>query len=489
MLLSDLIKDIVEANSIPEGIPVDVQDIYSDSRQVRPGSLFVALPGTQKHGKQYIAEAVQRGARAVMTGAGDGVPESSVPVIQVADLSSCLKKMLVRFYGKDIERLNMIGVTGTNGKTTVTFLLESVFRQAGKRCGVVGTINYRFAEKVWPAKNTTPGLVENFHFLSDIARQGADACVMEVSSHGLDQGRVEMLDFSNAVLTNVTQDHLDYHKDMETYFQAKAKLFVQLSPEKCAVVNGDDSYGQRLLSMIKCRSRTYGLKNAADVNARDIALTLEGIRCTVQSPEGTFALRSVLIGQHNVYNILAACSVCLEQKVPVSDIQAGIEGCPVVPGRMESIRCGQDFYVFIDYAHTEDALSHVLRSVRSVASSNIILVFGCGGDRDQGKRPKMGQVASLWADKIIVTNDNPRTEDPGKIVAQIVNGFSHDRYEVIMDRTTAIEAAIHQAHKGDVVLIAGKGHETYQIFGTQTVPFDEAGIVRHCLQKRGCSKL
>jgi len=489
MLFSELTKDIAKGTCSSLDESLEIHAIYSDSRQVKPGSLFVALSGMQEQGKHYIAEAIQRGAKVIMTGPGEWASGSPVPVLEVADTYSCLKKLLLRFYGRDIEHLNVIGITGTNGKTTITFLLESIFKHAGKRSGIVGTINYRFEERVWPSKNTTPSVVENFRFLSEIAKQGADSCVMEVSSHGLDQGRVAMIDFSYAVLTNVTQDHLDYHKDMETYFQAKAKLFTQLGPKKCAIINADDPYGQRLLSLIKCRCKTYSLKNGADVIAKDIELSLEGTRFTVRSADGEFAVNSDLIGHHNVYNILAACSVCLEQKIPIADIQAGIQACSVIPGRMESIQCGQNFYVFIDYAHTEDALTNVLRAIKSIATSKIILVFGCGGDRDQGKRPKMGQVASQWADQIIVTNDNPRTEDPQQIVAQIKEGIEHDRCEVIMDRDVAIEMAINQALKGDVVLIAGKGHENYQIFDNKTVPFDEAGIVRHCLKKRLCAKL
>jgi len=485
MRLADLLRNIYE-DVLPEASEdIDVQGVCSDSRQVSPGSLFVALRGPKEDGIRYIPDAVHKGARVVVTDGAvwpDGV---SVPcVLKVPDTRDCLQKLVWRFYGEACRGLRIIGVTGTNGKTTITYLVESILSQAGKRCGVVGTVNSRLGDTVWPSKNTTPGLVENFRFLSDIVSRGADACVMEVSSHGLHQGRVAGVPFAQAVLTNVTQDHLDYHKDMEEYFLAKSRLFVTLSPQSTAVINGDDLYGRRLCSMTAGRLLTYGINSPADFKAEDIHLTLSGTEFSVVGPSGRFPVKTALIGQHNIYNILAACAVAVGENVSWQDIQRGIKACESVPGRMEAICCGQPFHVFIDYAHTDDALRNVLCAIKAISKTRIILVFGCGGDRDTGKRPKMGRVASEWADRVIVTNDNPRSEPPQQIIDQILSGFSRHHYRVIQDRTAAIEAAIQEAGEGDVVLVAGKGHDNYQIFRDQTVPFDEHAIVRQCLYNK-----
>ncbi|MFA5259717.1 MAG: UDP-N-acetylmuramoyl-L-alanyl-D-glutamate--2,6-diaminopimelate ligase [Candidatus Omnitrophota bacterium] len=484
MRLAELLKDIYD-DVLPAACEdIDVQEVCSDSRQVSPGSLFVALRGPREEGTHYIPDAVQKGARVIVTDS-TAWPDGVIPpcVLRVPDTRRCLQKLVWRFYGDACQSLRVIGVTGTNGKTTITYLVESILKKAGRSCGVVGTINSRMGNTVWPSKNTTPGLVENFRFLADLASQGAEACVMEVSSHGLHQGRVEGIPFSQAVLTNVTQDHLDYHQNMEDYFLAKARLFVTLSSQSTAVINGDDPYGRRLCSLTKGRLLTYGIESPADFMADNIQLTLSGTEFFVVSPSGRFSVKSALIGQHNVYNILAACAVGMGENVPWEHIQAGIESCVSVPGRMEAVRCGQPFHVFIDYAHTEDALQNVLRSIKAISNARIILVFGCGGDRDTGKRPKMGRVASELADQVIVTNDNPRSEPPQHIIDQILSGFSHDRFRVIPDRAAAIEAAIQEAGAGDVVLLAGKGHENYQIFKEQTIPFDEKEIARQCLYK------
>lgn len=483
MRLVDLLKDIYD-DALPEPCEdIDVQAVCSDSREVAPGSLFVALRGPKEEGSQYIPDAVQNGARVIVTDCADW--RGSAPcVLRVPDAQRCLQKLVWRFYGDACQGLRVIGVTGTNGKTTITYLVESILKQAGRSCGVVGTINSRLGDTVWPSKNTTPGLVENFRFLSGLASQGAEACVMEVSSHGLHQGRVEGIPFAQAVLTNVTQDHLDYHQNMENYFLAKSRLFVSLSAQSTAVINGDDPYGRRLCSLTKGRLLTYGVESPADFMAEEIRLSLSGTEFYVVTPHGRCPVKSGLIGQHNVYNILAACAVGLGEGVSWEHIRTGVESCVSVPGRMEAIRCGQPFHVFIDYAHTEDALQNVLCAIRAISRTRIILVFGCGGDRDVGKRPKMGRVASELADHVIVTNDNPRSEPPQQIIDQILSGFTHDRYRVIQDRIAAIEAAVQAAGMGDVVLLAGKGHENYQIFKNQTVPFDEKAIVRQCLYKR-----
>lgn len=382
---------------------------------------------------------------------------------------------------KDLKKIKMIGITGTNGKTTITYLLESIIHCTGKRSGVIGTVNHRFADKQFRAKNTTPGLLENQRYLAEMLDANMDYCIMEVSSHGLAQGRVKGIDFHVAVFTNLTSDHLDYHKDREEYFQVKAVLFNCLSKNASAVINTDDTYGNRLLGMTRSAVTTYGIKHKADIMAEDIDLSLSGTTFTLITPVGEISIETKLIGMHNVYNILAAVGVCLHENVSLSKIKEGIEGLAFVPGRLEEIKCGQDFYVFVDYAHTEDALRSVLESLKYINGARRILVFGCGGDRDRDKRPKMGRIASDLADFTVLTNDNPRSEDPKDVVDQIAAGFNNNNYEVILDRREAINKGLMSAKTGDIVLIAGKGHEEYQIFKDNTIDFNEREIVRDCL--------
>ncbi len=485
MKLKDLLENIIETDISENFAGKKICAIACDSRCVVQDSLFVTIPGTNAHGIHFIDEAIQKGAAVIVTEhefvSQISQKNKNVCVLGVKEPSKVLKEILVRFYGHPSQKVQTIGVTGTNGKTTITYLLESIFTRAQERCAVIGTVNYRIGKKILPSKNTTPGLVENQIYLSQLAEEGIKYCVMEVSSHALNQGRVELIDFSTAIFTNLTGDHLDYHRDMEQYFQAKSILFKRLSAQANAIINTDDRYGQRLIEMTKAKVLTYGINHPADVRAVDIKMQLTGSQFTVIFPEGNCTIKTQLIGGHNIYNILACAASAFAQGMNLDQIKNGVEVLTSVPGRLEKVEGPVDFHVYVDYAHTEDALKNVLTSIKKVSSSKIILVFGCGGNRDKTKRPKMGKAAGLFADWSIVTSDNPRQEDPQTIIEEISQGFIKENYEIIADRREAITKALSLAQKNDVVLIAGKGHENYQIFKDQTIHFDDTEIVRNYL--------
>ncbi len=482
MQLKDLLKDVA-----PTAIPLkwakaDITGISCDSRTVKPQNIFVALKGHDQNGDKFAADAIGRGAAVIV--AADDFNDSSdlssqVFLLKVKDPQSFLKKILKRFYGDLTAQVKVMGVTGTNGKTTITYLLENILRADGKSSGVIGTINHRIGNRILDSKNTTPGIVENQIYLSMLAQEKIPYCVMEVSSHGLEQGRVDLIDFTTGIFTNLTGDHLDYHKTMDNYFLAKSILFKGLHQNAFAVINVDDAYGRRLTTMTKAKVVSYGLTSKADVYATDINLQLHRTSFVLNAPAGKRKIETTLIGQHNIYNILAAAASCLTQDISLSTIKKGVELLKAVPGRLEQVTCGQDFSVFVDYAHTHDALENVLQSLKKVSRAKIIVVFGCGGNRDKTKRPKMGTVADRLADWTIVTSDNPRNEDPSLIVNEIVEGFTKGNYEVVLDRETAIHKALSLAGRNEVVLIAGKGHEAYQIFKNETIHFDDREVVKN----------
>ena len=378
-------------------------------------------------------------------------------------------------------------MTGTNGKTTITYLIESIVRAAGKSIGVIGTINYRFGGKVIAAKNTTPGPVELESMLAEMVRGGLQYAVMEVSSHSLDQRRVDGVSFDTAIFTNITSEHLDYHKTLEEYFKAKAKIFNRLKEDGTAILNKDDKRVASLEGTINKKVITYGINEDADVTARDIRLSLKGSRFIIATPGGPIAINSKLIGMHNVSNILASAAAALALNLDRKVIKEGIESVDIIPGRLEPVEAGQPYKVFVDYAHTEDALNNVLTLLKAVAKNKIVTVFGCGGDRDKAKRPLMGKVACKFSDNVIITSDNPRSEDPAEIMHQIENGVKprYSNYDIVANRREAIEKALASAKKGDIVIIAGKGHENYQIIGNKTLPFDDRQVVREILRKEG----
>jgi UDP-N-acetylmuramoyl-L-alanyl-D-glutamate--2,6-diaminopimelate ligase len=466
----------------------------------------VAVRGLLADGHAYIPDAILNGARVI-------VHEQSMPAtpgiqwIQVADTRRALGMLACNFYGNPSLRLCLVGVLGTNGKTTVTYLLESILMSAGCSVGVLGTVNYRFKQKVMVPSHTTPESLDMQRILSEMADDGISHVVAEVSSHAVDLGRVEDSDYDLGVFTNLSQDHLDYHRTMEQYFAAKERFFREILPASkkkasCRmVVNGDDPWGRRLLEDVDLPSMTFGIDTPCDLLARDVRMNLHGIRAEISSAGVRFNIASPLIGKFNLYNILAAAAAAQALGISPDVIRKGIERLSQVPGRMEKVSGPDQPSVFVDYAHTEDALRRVLQNLAVFKQGRIITLFGCGGDRDRGKRPLMARAAAELSDLVIITSDNPRTEDPLEIIQQIEAGFAGGTlrkvlpseleagdcglcYTTIPDRHTAIEAAIACAGPSDLVLIAGKGHEDYQVLGDRRISFDDRYHARAALTKR-----
>ncbi|TAJ09625.1 MAG: UDP-N-acetylmuramoyl-L-alanyl-D-glutamate--2,6-diaminopimelate ligase [Nitrospirae bacterium] len=499
MRLAELIEPL-EAVTRPGGLGVEVTGLTDDSRCVKPGHVFVAVKGGKADGHRHLVQAVQAGAAALVVQeppAGGSVPPA-VPVIQVPDSRRAVGLLAGRFHGDPSSRLTMIGVTGTNGKTTITYLCRAVLEAAGRKVGVIGTVAYQIGAEVIPASHTTPGAVELQALLARMVAAGLDTAVMEVSSHALALDRTAGCEFDLAVFTNLTQDHLDFHADLEEYFQAKVRLFSALSPTgrklkpKRAIVNVDDERGPRVCQACRVPVWTYAIRRPADIRAEAVRLSLAGTNFTVVTPVGRFEVASKLVGEHNVYNLLAAIGVGLQEGLTQEQIRAGLASVENVPGRFERVEAGQDFTVVVDYAHTEDALMRLLAAANRLKTGRVITLFGCGGDRDRGKRPKMGRVAAEQSDVVVLTSDNPRSEDPAAILREVEVGVkealaaapARAQYRVIADRRQAIEAAIREARTGDTVLIAGKGHEDYQIIGSQKLHFDDREVAREALRKR-----
>lgn len=483
-------------------LEVPIGGLTDDSRQVRRGSLFVAVKGERVDGHRFVPQALAAGASALVTqepwsalsgAAGGGtVP---VPMVRVADSRRALGRLASRFHGEPSSKLTMIGVTGTNGKTTITYLCKAILESVGRRAGLIGTVAYQIGPERLAASHTTPGAVELQMLLARMVQAGLDSAVMEVSSHALALDRTAGCEFDVAIYTNLTQDHLDFHADMEDYFQAKLRLFTGLNPAgkkarpKRAIVNVDDARGPRVSEASRVPVWTYSIARPSDLRAEDVRLSPGGTRFTATTPAGRMSVESRLVGEHNVYNMLAAIGVGLHEGLSLDQIGAALRDVANVPGRFERVEAGQSFTVVVDYAHTEDALERLLAAAQALKTGRIITVFGCGGDRDRGKRPKMGRVAALHSDLVFLTSDNPRSEDPLAILAEVeagVRGVAKPapfRYEVIADRRQAIEAAIRAAQRGDMVLIAGKGHEDYQIVGATRLPFDDREVAREAIGK------
>lgn len=444
----------------------DVSGIAVDSRAVRTGDLFVALRGTQLDGRRFIEEAVRQGAAAVACDENiDGDP--GVPVFVMPEGRVSAAKIAAAFYGRPADRLCCIGVTGTNGKTTSAYLIEHLLAASGHRPGVIGTISRRYAGVEEPSSETTPGPVDLHRTLRRMVEAGCDHLVMEVSSHALDQRRVEGIGFGVALFTNLTQDHLDYHRDMEAYFEAKALLFTALGPDRTAVINADDPWGARMAARTRGRVLTYGSSPSAHLRAVSQSWDGRRTRLILETEGRTIECAVPLIGRHNVSNVLGALGVLSALGEDIERCVEALEGFGGVPGRLESIERGQQFPVFVDFAHTPDGLENVLSALRPYVASQgrLIVVFGCGGDRDRTKRPKMGAIAARLADSVIVTSDNPRSEDPSAIAAEIRAGFpaGYKSAVTVLDRSRAVREALLKARAGDIVLLAGKGHEQYQI--------------------------
>lgn len=480
MLLSQIIAQVRTVH-VDGPLDREVTGITYDSRRVTPGMLFVAVPGQHVDGHDYVLNAVDRGAVSVIC-QRNGFIQQRATKIMVPDVREALAQVSAAFYQNPAEKLKMIGVTGTNGKTTVAFIIKHILENAGIATGLLGTIRYEIGERVIPAQRTTPESLDIHQMLAHMVRAGCKACVMEVSSHALEQKRVFGLDFDVAIFTNLTQDHLDYHGNMEAYFEAKKKLFTCIDKEasaktKSTVINIDDTFGARLAAETDAQVRVeYGIEKEAAVRATQIHLGAEFTQMSVGTPIKEFNCKLPLIGRHNVYNALAAVGASLALDVAPGVIQKALSSVPPVPGRLERIVCGQPFGVLVDYAHTDDALRNVLTTLREITKGRLLLVFGCGGSRDKGKRPKMGCVAAELADVAVITSDNPRKESAADIASQIQEGYRSVRREncrIELDRRRAIDEIIRSAQAGDTVLIAGKGHETYQEFEDTVVPFDD----------------
>ena len=471
-----------------------VKGITDDSRAVFPGSLFVAVKGERVDGHQFIPMAVSGGAGCVV--AQQSMKTGAVPFVQVEDSRKALGLLASRFYGDPSSRLRMVGVTGTNGKTTTTYLCKALLEAVGLRVGVIGTVAYQIGESIIPAAHTTPGSLELQQLLARMVTYGCTSAVMEVSSHALAQNRTSGCEYDVAVFSNLTQDHLDFHGTMEAYFQAKLRLFTGLidgsKANKRAIINVDDSYGSRIAGQCPVPVWTYGLKAKADLCAENVRLSLRGTVFTAVTPMGNLRIESHLVGEHNVYNLLAAIGVALHEGATFDQIHRAVNQVTNVPGRFERVMAGQPFTVVVDYAHTEDALNRLLLAAEAVKTGRIITVFGCGGDRDRGKRPKMGEAAVRASDVVILTSDNPRTEDPHVILEEVEQGVikalrqqPHVYYRKIADRREAIETAVREAKEEDIVLIAGKGHEDYQIIGTTKHHFDDREVARKAIEQLG----
>lgn len=506
------IKDILENVKIVKFFPEEynkflekeVTGIKYNSKEIVPSDVFVCLSGQHTDGILYIDEAVKNGAICIVADKQVEYKNGNILYILVEDTKVALAKLASNFYGNPSKKMLLIGVTGTNGKTTITYLLESIFREAGYNPAVIGTINYRFNNKIYESKNTTPFSSDLQKLLYEMYVSGINVVMMEVSSHALSQGRVLECDFDVAVFTNLTPEHLDYHKDMEEYFLAKSILFKNLNKEKkeifknsalgnkVCVINYDDNYGKRLMEMLSDKEVLLYCKGSKNGNGKNkfkavnIKYFKDKTQFEVQRNDNKIFIETQLIGEFNVYNILASYAVAYSQGIEESIIVNGIKKVTHIPGRLEQIYTPKGYTVIIDYAHTPDSLQKVILTLKQIPHKRLIVVFGCGGDRDRSKRPIMGSIATALSDYVIITSDNPRTEDPYKIILDIEVGIKKSKntnYEIIVDRKEAIFKALSLAKEGDIVLLAGKGHENYQIIGNKKIHFDEREIINNFLKR------
>ncbi len=476
-------------NTLTENMPfidikgvrdMEITGITKDSRAVREGYMFFA---TSKSGT-YIDDALGRGAKVIVTDKDPARPFDCVIIVE--DVSASLGDAASTFYGSPSKKMHITGVTGTNGKTTTTYLIESILAHSGRKAGVIGTISYRYDGKTLKADNTTPGAAETHSLLKDMLLSGVTNVAMEVSSHALDQKRVEGVDFDIGIFTNLTHDHLDYHGDLESYKKAKRLLFEHYlkkstKEQKFAIMNIDDPSTRDFKIAAPARTLSYSTKGYADAYLLGYKEDIEGLQLDISLMGNKTTLTSPMIGVFNASNILAACLYGHVTGIPYSSIEKGIESLEVVPGRLERIRNQKGLSVFVDYAHTPDALGNVLALLNRLKKGRLIVVFGCGGDRDTAKRPIMGRIAAHLADLTIITSDNPRTEDPKHIIQDIVHGFSNNPFMVIEDRKEAIHEAIKAARDDDVVLVAGKGHEDYQLIGDKVLHFSDREVIEEFL--------
>jgi UDP-N-acetylmuramoyl-L-alanyl-D-glutamate--2,6-diaminopimelate ligase len=487
MNLAALLADIVP-HADPAWERIEVLGLDYDSRRIGPGFVFFAFPGSRTSGALFARDAVERGAVAVVSEL-DAPPGFPVPWIRAAHGRRALALMSLRFYGRPDERLRLTGVTGTNGKTTTVFAIDAMLRHAGRTTAMAGTVLYRIAGREAPAVNTTPESLDLVRMMDELARAGGTDFVFEASSHALALERIYGFCFHTALFTNLTQDHLDFHGTMEAYFAAKHRLFEGAGgpAPRFAVVNEDDPWTERIVTAPQTERWSYGLGARARFRAVDIEAGFHGVRFTIEHPGGRTRIESPMCGLISVYNLTAAFAAGLSLGLEPEAAASGLAACRAVPGRFERIDMGQPFLVVVDYAHTEDALQNLIQAARALGPKRVITVFGCGGDRDKLKRPRMGETAAALSDLVVVTSDNPRSENPLEIINDILVGLRRrdTPHEVEPDRREAIRLAIGRAAAGDIVLIAGKGHETYQVLADRTIAFDDRAVAREVLAEYG----
>ncbi len=471
------------------GLDAACTGVTHDSRRVARGAVFVALLGLKANGALFAPQAIAAGASAIVA-EGPPTADVSVPWIVVNDARLALAWLSAEFFGHPSHDMRVVGITGTNGKTTTSFLTSAILDAAGIQCGLMGTVTYRIGDRAFDATRTTPEAPDLQSFLREMVDEGSGACVMEVSSHALALKRVDGIQFGAAIFTNLTRDHLDFHADMEDYFAAKRRLFEMLPVDAPSVINVDDPRGASLVE-IAGRPVTYGINKPADVSPGPLSYSLSGLDFEIRTPRGVVRVRSKLVGKPNVYNILAAVGTALELGVPIEAVEDGLRQLPGVPGRFEVISSdADDVTVVVDYAHTDDALRNLLETARPMAVRRLITVFGAGGDRDRTKRPLMGMVAARLSDVVVITSDNPRGEDPVRIIEEVKRGADAETRQsnasvvTQVDRREAILQAVRGAGPGDVVLIAGKGHEKYQEVAGRRLPFDDIDVAREALEAR-----
>src|SRR2546422_684035 len=465
-------------------LSIEILGLAYDSRDVCPGYVFFAIRGTRTDGNRFVPNAIAKGAAAIVS-ASPPIQAVTIPWVGVHDERAALAAMAGNFYAHPTGNLHLVGITGTNGKTTTTYLVESILKAAEKPAAAFGTIEYRGPGFGFAAERTTPEAPDLEKLFKQVIDAGWEYAVMEVSSHAIEMKRVQELRFEVAVFTNLSRDHLDFHGDMESYFQAKKKLFEGLNGVKprVMVLNSDDPRYEDLRSIDPSRVISYGMQGAADICPLRHQFGWEGTEARYKTPIGELEVRTSLMGKPNLFNIGAAIGAGIALGVPPDAISYGIEQLRNVPGRFEPVNAGQRFRVIVDYAHTDDALEKLLRSARDITAGRLILVFGCGGERDRSKRPAMGKVAARESDYAIVTSDNPRGEDPIEIIREIEHGMRDARHSVIVDRREAIRRALLEAKEGDTVVIAGKGHETYQTIGATSYAFDDRVVARELLHE------
>ena len=501
MRLKELLDGLTVSNLLGDS-EIEIAGLAYDSRSVKPGYLFVALKGQAEDGHDFIENAIDNGALALVAERFKR-PDTRATMVQVPDSRKALSRLAVNYYDQPFKGINLIGITGTNGKTTCSYILESILFAAGAKPGVIGTINYRLSGQTWEAPVTTPESLDLMHTLRQMADGGVSDVVMEVSSHALHQGRARDCPFQVAIFTNISRDHLDYHGSMRDYFEAKSLLFRDLGKRgsrhlRWAVINTDDPKGKELIMLTKASVVTYGLGRDCDFRAEGVQVTRNGLIATLISPVGEVEIRSSLIGDFNIYNILAASAAALCLGYDLNVVATGIERLKGVPGRLELVNNSQSLAIVVDYAHTPDALLKAIKAVKPLVVGRLITVFGCGGDRDRGKRREMGRVAAENSDLVFVTSDNPRTEDPSAIAAQIEEGvlesgvkkledasdeeLAGPGYILDLDRANAIRRAVELADESDLILIAGKGHEDYQIIGKEKRHFDDREVAAEAVR-------